>query len=123
MATLMDKYFNVRIKLRNDSWTNWEERKDFIPYDGEVIIYDIPTEEEKSKYNLNSLNYQIIKIGDGIKTLRQLPAINELSSALNITTGFEKGTISVGGQDIYVKGLNDNTIIIFQFKTHYCVII
>ena len=57
MATLMDKYFNVRIKLRNDSWTNWEERKDFIPYDGEVIIYDIPTEEEKSKYNLNSLNY------------------------------------------------------------------
>lgn len=57
MATLMDKYYNVRIKLRNDSWTNWKSKQDFVPYDGEIIIYDIPTIEERRKYGLDTLNY------------------------------------------------------------------
>lgn len=119
MATLMDKYYNVRIKLRNDSWTNWENRQDFVPYDGEVIIYDIPTTEERRKYGLDTLNYQIIKIGDGVKTLKELPIINEMSSILNVTTGSKNGTISISGNDIYVKGLNDSTIMCFEPQSKY----
>ena len=119
MATLMDKYYNVRIKLRNDSWTNWESKQDFVPYDGEVIIYDIPTLEEKRKYGLDTLNYQIIKIGDGVKTLKELPAINEMTSVLNITTGSENGTISVSGKDVYVKGLNNSEIMCFERQDKY----
>ena len=119
MATLMDKYYNVRIKLRNDSWTNWESKQDLVPYDGEVIIYDIPTIEEKRKYRLDALNYQIIKIGDGVKTLKELPAINEMSSALNITMGSKNGTISVSGNDVYVKGLNNSTIMCFEPQSKY----
>ena len=119
MATLMDKYYNVRIKLRNDSWTNWKSKQDFVPYDGEIIIYDIPTIEERRKYGLDTLNYQIIKIGDGVKTLKELPAVNEMSSILNITMGSKNGTISVSGNDIYVKGLNDSTIMCFESQSKY----
>ena len=58
MATLLDKYYNVRIKLRNDTFTNWKKQENsFRPYDGEIIIYDIPTIEEIKTFGLKDLNY------------------------------------------------------------------
>ena len=116
MTTLLDKYYNVRIKLRNDSHSNWkiQEEKDFRPYDGEVIIYDILNEAEAKQLNIPPVPFQMVKIGDGIRTLKELPFINDLS--LHITTGKDKGAISILGEDVYVKGLTpDQHDIIMAF--------
>ncbi len=54
VPTLLDKYYNVRIKLRNDSHSNWkiQEENGFRPYDGEIIIYDILEEAEAANLNM-----------------------------------------------------------------------
>ncbi len=56
----------------------------------------------------------MIKVGDGVHTLKDLPFINDSSS--HITTGENKGAISVLGKDIFVKGLElDQHNIIMAF--------
>lgn len=91
MSSLMDKYFNVRVKLRNDSHYNWENKaKDFIPLDGEMILYDIDDNHP----------YQLIKVGNGYTPVIELPFLNY------IQTGKESGCISVNGNDIKVKNIN-----------------
>lgn len=77
MADLLDKYFNVRIKLRNDSYQNWNSKENFIPYDGEVIIYDRIDAVEAIKTGLDQKDFQLIKIGDGVTKLSDLPFIND----------------------------------------------
>lgn len=70
VAELIDKYFNVRVKLRNDSHENWENKaQDFTPFDGEVVIYDI-----NENYPI-----QLLKIGDGVHKIGELPFINDLT--------------------------------------------
>ena len=91
MPELLDKYFNVRIKLQNNSEENWV-KKDFVPLDGEVIIYDI----DDKKYNRY---YQLIKIGDGFTNLSQLPFVNQIEE------GREKGTFIINGRQIKVPGI------------------
>lgn len=69
MTLLPDRVFNVRIKLRNDSHANWEKQSNFVPMDGEIIIYDKDSEHP----------YQLLKIGDGVSSLNHLPFINSVS--------------------------------------------
>lgn len=100
--------------MRNDSWANWRTKEEtFIPYEGEVIIYDILNEADAAAIEMPPVSYQLIKIGDGVKTLKDLPFINEMSGAINITAGKTNGTISVAGNEIYVKGLDDKDIMCF----------
>ena len=114
----IDKYYNVRIKLRTDSWTHWLSKNTFIPYEGEVIIYNALNEEEALKLGMKPITYQQIKIGDGATPLKDLPFINDLSAlSLDIKTSELLGAINFAGKDIYVKGLeveNHSTIMCFQ---------
>ena len=88
MAELIDKYFNVRVKLRNDSHENWENKaKDFTPFDGEVIIYDINKDYP----------FQLLKIGDGVHKVGELPFINDL------TKYYTKVEIDEKISEIYTK--------------------
>lgn len=80
MAILADKYYNVRIKLRNDSHENWNKQKTLIPFDGEIIIYDILKNEEAERINKEPIPYQLIKIGNGYQTLEELPFINNFQN-------------------------------------------
>ena len=57
MSESIDKYFNVRIKLRTDSHSNWNKKENFIPYKGEIIIYDILKDEEAILLNKEPINY------------------------------------------------------------------
>ena len=58
MSEQFNKYYNVRIKLRTGSWTEWmTEGSDFIPYNGEAIIYERPTNNEKTAYNIKNIDY------------------------------------------------------------------
>ena len=62
---MAEKTLNTRIQQKHDSQTNWDKATNFIPKDGEIIIYDA---DEK-----NSIAR--IKIGDGENFINSLPFI------------------------------------------------
>lgn len=58
--------FNTRIALKHDTEANWVKAKNFIPLEGEIIIYDAD----------ENYSYQRIKIGDGTTKVKDLPFDN-----------------------------------------------
>lgn len=60
----MSKTLTTRIKNKTDTSANWEAVPDFVPLEGEIIVYS-----DKKK----------IKIGDGNTKISQLPFLNTLS--------------------------------------------
>ena len=52
-----------RLVLKHDIESNWNRASTFIPKQGEVIIYDID----------NNYSYERFKIGDGTRTIADLP--------------------------------------------------
>lgn len=65
---MSEKIFNTRIIHKHDIEANWNKAVNFIPKQGELIIYDID----------DNYNYQRIKIGDGIRTIINLPFIGNV---------------------------------------------
>lgn len=63
MAAL--KTILTRIQLKNDTEENWNKAVNFIPLDGEVIIYD--TDENNARPR--------IKVGDGTTLVSNLPFV------------------------------------------------
>lgn len=64
---MSEKTFNTRIVHKHDTAENWAKATNFIPKAGELIIYD-PDETNE---------YARVKIGDGEKTVGDLPFIDE----------------------------------------------
>ena len=60
---MSEKQFNVRIIHKNDTADNWAKTTDFIPKQGEIIVYNID----------DAYDYERIKIGDGITNVNSLP--------------------------------------------------
>lgn len=60
MAT---KELNSRIIHKHDSASNWAKATNFIPKQGEIVVYD-----KDSTYS-----YERFKIGDGVTTVNNLP--------------------------------------------------
>lgn len=58
----IEKNMNTRIIHKHDIEANWEKAINFIPKQGEIIIYDIDA----------NYNYERFKIGDGITTVNNL---------------------------------------------------
>lgn len=58
--------FNTRIVLKHDIEANWIKAKNFIPLEGEIIIYDAD----------ENYSYQRIKVGDGTTKVKDLPFDN-----------------------------------------------
>lgn len=56
---------NIRIVHKHDTEENWLKATNFIPKQGELIIYDID----------KNYNYERMKIGDGINLVNDLPFI------------------------------------------------
>lgn len=65
MADITNKLLKTRIQMKHDIEANWIKATNFIPFAGEIIIYD--TDENHA--------YQRVKIGDSIHTLAALPFI------------------------------------------------
>lgn len=61
-----EKVFQSRIQLKHDTEENWLKAVNFVPKEGEILIYDAD--------NNNSVR---IKIGDGIKKVNELPFLSE----------------------------------------------
>lgn len=60
---------NWRIIHTHDTQANWEKLVDFIPKNGEYIVYDID----------GNFSYQRFKIGDGVTKLKDLPFVIDKS--------------------------------------------
>lgn len=59
--------FNSRIISKHDTESNWNNTINFIPNQGEIIIYDID----------DNYNYERIKVGDGNTDIKLLPFIDD----------------------------------------------
>lgn len=61
-----EKVIKTRIQLKNDTETNWNKAINFIPKQGEIIIYSAD----------NSHPFSRLKVGDGNTTVTTLPFID-----------------------------------------------
>lgn len=59
------KYIDSRIINKHDTESNWNDNPNFIPSQGEIILYDID----------ENYNFERFKIGDGITTVVNLPFV------------------------------------------------
>ena len=62
-----DIYDAHALRKYHDLEINWEKQTDFIPLQGELIVYDIDDTHE----------YERLKIGDGVTTVNLLPFLND----------------------------------------------
>lgn len=65
---MAEKNINSRIIHKHDTETNWLKATNFIPKQGELIVYDIDSTHD----------YERIKIGDGMTVVSSLPFANEI---------------------------------------------
>ena len=64
---MAEKTLNTRIQMKTDTEANWNKATNFIPKNGEIIIYTTDATH----------SYQRLKVGDGTKKVNELPFINE----------------------------------------------
>ena len=98
MAT--EKKITSRIQQKHDVAANWAKATNFIPKKGEIIIYD-------AEYNASGEETQAVrfKIGDGFKTVNNLPfAVIDYSS--DIETLAQK----VANNSTTIGALQENTV-------------
>ena len=58
-----EKTMNARLQQKHDIEANWLKAVNFIPKDGELIIYDVD----------DNYSYPRIKVGDGKTFVNELP--------------------------------------------------
>ena len=64
---MAEKILNSRIVHKHDVEANWLKAVNFVPRQGELIVYDID----------DTYHYERIKIGDGVQNVNDLPFITE----------------------------------------------
>lgn len=77
---MAEKTLNTRFQMKTDTEENWLKATNFIPKNGEIIIY--ATDATHS--------YQRLKVGDGATLVNNLPFINDAitESTINSTCVF-----------------------------------
>ena len=90
---MAEKNLNSRIINKHDIEANWVKATNFIPKQGEIIVYDKD----------DNYNYPRVKIGDGVTTVVALPFIddNTLTNISNLQTEVVK---SVAGKTPNASG-------------------
>ena len=73
----MPDRLNARVLHMHDIEENWNKCVEFVPEKSEIIVYDID----------DSHDYERFKIGDGVKTITELPFAVEhvIESIFNIS--------------------------------------
>ena len=64
---MAEKTLQCRLINKHDTAAKWADNTTFIPLKGEVIVYDVD----------DDYDYERIKVGDGIKTVNELPFVND----------------------------------------------
>lgn len=79
---MIEKNINSRIQNKHDLEANWIKAVNFIPKQGEIIVYDCEIDSNGNTLLLpdtrtSPYSYERLKIGDGINTATALPFIDE----------------------------------------------
>lgn len=64
---MSEQIFNTRIVHKHDTEANWSKAVNFIPKQGEIIVYDIDS----------TYTYERFKIGDGETLVNSLPFVDD----------------------------------------------
>ena len=79
----MEKTFKGRLINKHDIEANWLKAVNFIPMQGELIIYDVEIDTDELPDNRTEpYDYERFKIGDGIKTVSNLPFILDTKTSV-----------------------------------------
>lgn len=70
---MAEKHLKVRIQHKHDTEERWLATTDFIPKQGEIIVYDID----------ETHSYARFKIGDGVTEIKQLPFATDTTLAIS----------------------------------------
>ena len=78
----MSNKINTRIQLKHDIEANWLKAVNFVPMQGEIIIYDIEIDADGNTLTLpegraTPYAYERMKIGDGKTNVNNLSFIGE----------------------------------------------
>lgn len=87
---MSEKILNSRMIQKHDIETNWEKATNFIPKQGEIIVYDID----------DNYDYARVKIGDGTSKVSDLPFIAE-QAASSIINNIKPEDIGALDQENY----------------------
>ncbi len=98
MAT--EKKITSRIQQKHDVAANWAKATNFIPKKGEIIIYD-------AEYNASGEETQAVrfKIGDGSKTVNNLPFV-----VIDYSSDIETLKQKVANNSTAIGALQENTV-------------
>ena len=99
---MSSKIINSRIQNKHDTEQNWNAAINFIPKQGEIIIYDID----------ENYSYERLKIGDGIQTVNNLKFLPTKTSQLENDSDF----VSQAQVKAMVQSLNSDRVLRF-----YCI--
>ena len=75
---MIEKNINGRIQNKHDIEANWIKAVNFIPKQGEIIVYDREIDSDGNTLLLPDTrtlpySYERLKIGDGITKINELP--------------------------------------------------
>jgi len=71
---MSNKEMKTRIVHKHDIEKHWNNASNFYPYKGEIIIYDIETGDgDLPEGRTAPYTYERIKIGDGVRLVKDLP--------------------------------------------------
>lgn len=105
-----EKVIKTRISLKSDTQANWDRQNNFIPLEGEIIIYTAD----------DSHHYSRLKVGDGNTTVTVLPFIDagtingEMLSDVIITGANRYAFPPIGQENKLYVDLEKNVIYCYK---------
>lgn len=108
---MADSIVNARIQLKNDTEAHWSLATNFVPRQGEIIIYNAETNSD----NLNARSYPRFKVGDGVTTVNNLPfySVDLAQQARSV-----QHTLTFGAGNVYqYDGSADVTVPVYTGTT------
>lgn len=110
-----EKVIKTRIQLKNDTEINWNKAINFIPKQGEIIIYSADESHPFSR----------LKVGDGLNTVITLPFIDagtingEILSDIVVPAANRYAFPPIGQENKLYIDLNKNAIYCFKTDSGY----
>lgn len=113
---MSNKEMKTRIVHKHDLEKNWDRASNFIPLEGEIIIYDIEQSANDLPEGRTVLyNYPRIKIGDGVHSVSSLSFVNNIATDDEIMALLSKcdivTSVSDSTDNIYLD--IDNKILVY----------
>lgn len=95
---MAENTIKTRIQLKNDTEENWNKAVNFVPKQGELIIYNA-----ESGQNIDSARrFPRFKVGDGVTTAPNLPFSTAQQLPHTLTFGSNQNYTFDGSRDVTV---------------------